>query len=145
MRKFYVHNLPNDKKVSITLLECGYLSAGTNGYSFYDFKVGDEIFVPINKEEVAVVRVIEKPKGINTLIGMKFEADGKITEVTEEGVRYEDDITDIWSVARIERVTEKNVAVSELKEEIRTKINSRRTNSKVNGFLLKKEAEIWIK
>ncbi len=110
------------------------MSAGTNGYSFYDFKVEDEIFVPINKEEVAVVRVIEKPKGINNLIGMIFEVDGKIAEVTEEGVRYEDDITDIWSVARIERVTAKNVAVSELKEEIRTKINSRRTNSKVNGY-----------
>ena len=107
------------------------MSAGTNGHSFYDFKVGDEIFVPINKEEVAVVRVIEKPKGINTLIGMKFEADGKNAEVTEEGVCYEDDITDIWSVARIERVTEKNTAVSELREEVRVKIDSQSTNERI--------------
>ncbi len=134
VRKFYVHNLPYNKKVSLALLEYGYLSAGTNGYAFSDFKVGDEIYVPINKEEVAVVRVIETPKGINALIGIKFDVDGKFAEVTEEGVRYEDNIMDIWSVARVEMVTEKNVAVSELGEEVRVKINSRSTNNKVNSF-----------
>lgn len=135
-RKFYVHNLPYDKKVSIALLENGYLSAGSKGYAFSDFKVGDEIFVPINKEEVAAVKITEAPKSINALIGIKFDVDGEIAEVTEEGVRYEDDIMDIGSVARVEKLTEKNVAVSELREEVSVRIKSRRTNSRISGFCL---------
>ena len=100
-RKFYVHNLPYDKKVSLALLEHGYLSAGEECGLFSDFKIGDVISVPINKEEFYMVKIIELPQSVDVLNGLELCVMGEKVAFTDKGVLYQGKEMCIKYIAKI--------------------------------------------
>ena len=130
-RKFYVHNLPYDKKESLALLEYGYLSAGEECGLFSDFKIGDVISVPINKEEFYMVKIIELPRDVDVLNGTKLNVIGKKVEFTDKGVLYQGEEMCIKYVAKIEKCKETPILQERMSKDVRMKLRSRRTNTEI--------------
>gem|GEM_PF-2488057 len=121
-RKFYVHNLPYDKKVSLALLEHGYLSAGEECGLFSDFKIGDVISVPINKEEFYMVKIIELPQSVDVLNGLELYVMGEKVAFTDKGVLYQGKEMCIKYIAKIEKCSENTILQERMSEAVRMKL-----------------------
>ena len=130
-RKFYVHNLPYDKKVSLALLEHGYLSAGEECGLFSDFKIGDVISVPINKEEFYMVKNIELPQSVDVLNGLELYVMGEKVAFTDKGVLYQGEEMNIKYVVKIEKCKETLILQERMSKDVRMKLQSRRTNTEI--------------
>ena len=131
VRKFYVHNLPYDKKVSLALLEYGYLSAGERCGLFSDFKIGDIISVPINKEEFYMVKTIELPQSVDILNGLELYVMGEKVAFTDKEVVYQDEEMNIKYVVKIEKCKETPILQERMSKDVRMKLRSRRTNTEI--------------
>ena len=130
-RKFYVHNLTYDKKAVLALLEYGYLSAGEECGLFSDFKIGDIISVPINKDEFYMVKIIGLPQRVDVLNGLELYVMNEKVEFTDKGVLYKGEKMNIKYVAKIEKCKENPILQERMSKDMRMKMRLRRTNMEI--------------
>ena len=123
--------MPYDKKVSLALLEYGYLSAGEQCGLFSDFKIGDIISVPINREEFYMVKIIELLRDVDELNGTQLYVMGEKVAFTDKGVLYQGKEMNIKYVVKIEKCKETPILQERMSKDVRMKLRSRRTNTEI--------------
>ena len=129
----FIHRLPVDENMGLALMDKGYLSAGKKFGLFCEFKQGDTVFVPLTNDEFMAFEVIGTPQNITALSGTELNYKNKTANITKDGVLYEGEILNIGYVVRVRKLTEKRVPRSVLNEELRMKMQARRTNEEIKA------------